>query len=80
MSWVSLEADADADAEDGSQTKARPKCYIDPYDSIEVFYTPAIRRIHQGICNSDPSSRARCGMLSSFHQDVPQVDGSANCV
>jgi hypothetical protein len=46
-----------------SARKGQEARYIDPYDSIQVFHTPAMRRIHLGICESDPSDRVRCGGL-----------------
>jgi hypothetical protein len=32
---------------------------IDPHDSIEVLYTPAMRRIRHGILQMDPPARSR---------------------
>lgn len=37
---------------------------IDPFDSVQVFYTPALRRIHQSIVLSDHATRTRCGGLN----------------
>ena len=51
--------------------EARRKRCIDPYDSVQVFYPTAMRRIHRGIRESDPAGRARCGglKLSAFQSD-----------
>ena len=32
---------------------------VDPYDTIYVFYTPAMRRIHRGIHQAHPDTRTR---------------------
>jgi hypothetical protein len=34
---------------------------VDPYDTFEAFYTPAIRRIHRSISQSECVSQARWG-------------------
>ena len=34
---------------------------VDPYDTFEAFYTPAIRRIHRSISQSESVSQARWG-------------------
>ncbi len=36
---------------------------IEPHDSIEVLYTPAMRRIRLGILKMDPVSRTRCAAV-----------------
>ena len=40
---------------------AKQKRYIDPCNTVQVFYPPAMRRIHRGIVESDPATRTRCG-------------------
>ena len=52
--------DAEDDTEDGASKDDVTKRFIDPYDSIQMFYTTAMRRIHRGVCASDPATKSQC--------------------
>ncbi len=55
--------DAEDDTDNGASKDDVTKCSINPYDSIQIFYTTAMRRIHRGVCASDPSTQSRCAGL-----------------
>jgi hypothetical protein len=58
---VSYDApDAEDHTEDGASKDDVTNRFIDPYDSIQMFYTTAMRRIHRGVCTSDPATRSKC--------------------
>jgi hypothetical protein len=61
---VSYDApDAEDHTEDGATSRSKDdvtKRFIDPYDSIRMFYTTAMRRIHRGVCATDPSTQSKC--------------------
>lgn len=58
---VSYDApDVEDDTEDGASKDDVTKRFIDPYDSIQMFYTTAMRRIHRGVCASDPATKSQC--------------------
>ena len=58
---VSYDApDAEDHTEDGASKDDVTKRFIDPYDSIQMFYTTAMRRIHRGVCASGPSTQSKC--------------------
>ena len=52
--------DAEDHTEDGASKDDVTKRFIDPYDSIQMFYTTAMRRIHRGVCGSDPATKSQC--------------------
>ena len=52
--------DAEDHTEDGASKDDVTKRFIDPYDSIRMFYTTAMRRIHRGVCASDPATQSKC--------------------
>ena len=52
--------DAEDDTEDGISKDDVTKRFIDPYDSIQMFYTTAMRRIHRGVCASDSATKSQC--------------------
>jgi hypothetical protein len=58
---------------------------IDPYDTIRVFYAPAMGRIHRSIRESDPEARARCGghcracTLAAHADGSPQLLRAGEC-
>ncbi len=55
--------DVEIDTEDEARKDDVTKRFIDPYDSIQMFYTTAMRQIHRGVCESDPSTQSLCASL-----------------
>ena len=68
---ISSAAEDDLEAAETDVKLVATKCRINPYDSIRMFYTPAMRRIHRSVCESDPATRIRCASLHHKRRSSP---------